>query len=90
MNTEDNDKRTPLDWAVLKGHKYIATLLLSNEATIGNALKLAKQKKNKEMEEILSLHEKKEKQLVEYDCRYLSRLINSGKKEKLYFLIEND
>lgn len=90
VNTEDYDNISPLDLAVLEGHNYIAILLLSHNARVGNALALAKQKGNKELEEMLSLYAEKEKQSTSYDCGYLYGLITSENEEKIQFLIEND
>jgi len=72
VNAEDYDKKSALYRAVSAGHKEIVMLLLSRDARVGNTLELAKQKGNKELEEILSDHAQKEKQTVNYDCRYLS------------------
>ena len=90
IDTIDHDEISPLDWAVLEGRKNIVMILLSHDASIGNALGLAQQKGFKELEEILSEYNKKEKSTTGYNCRYLTGLLKSESTEKIQNLIKNN
>jgi len=51
---------------------------------------LAKQKNNKELENLLTLYKEKEKSTEGYNCSDLSGLIQNDHQEKIKFIIEND